>query len=614
MTAAEPPPLPPPTHRAGVSRLLGIPSYTRRAAQLVWATNRRLGLLLVLLSVLVALLPVAAAYVGKLIVDSVIAAAASQSPPDRWLALGWVGLELVLVAALTAAQRGLGVCDSLLRVELGQRVSELVLEKATTLSLTDFETPEVYDRLTRARQEAAYRPVNLVRGALSMAQGLVTLLACGALLLGFSWWIVLLLFGAALPAFIVEARFSTDAFRLFRWRSPEARRQHYYETVLGRDDHAKEVKLYGLGPLLLERHRVIFRKLYAEDRALTLKRGFWGFLLAVLSSGALYASYAWIAWDAIDSRITIGEMTMYLLIFKQAQSSISASLGAVVAMYADNLFLSTLYEFLDQPTVSTTGESGPGPKPADGIRFEHVCFTYPGEKHPALEDVTLHIPTGTKLALVGENGAGKSTLVKLLARLYSPSAGRILLDGRPLEEWDVDALHRRIGVIFQDFVRYQLQVSDNIGVGDVGAYDDEERWHEAATKADADEFVRALPDGYHTQLGRWFSRGHELSLGEWQKLALARGFMRRDADILVLDEPTASLDAEAETRVFERFGELTDQQTAIVISHRFSTVRMAARIVVLEQGRVIENGSHAELVARGGKYARLFELQAAQYR
>jgi ATP-binding cassette subfamily B protein len=594
--------------------LLGIPDYTRRAAALVWATNRRLGLLLVVLSVLVALLPVAAAYVGKLIVDGVIAAAASQSPPDRWLALGWVGLELGLVAALTAAQRALGVCDSLLRVELGQRVSELVLEKATSLSLRDFETPEVYDRLTRARQEAAYRPVNLVRGALSMAQGLVTLLACAALLLGFSWWIVLLLFGAALPAFLVEARFSTDAFRLFRWRSPEARRQHYYETVLGRDDHAKEVKLYGLGPLLLERHRAIFRKLYSEDRALTLKRGFWGFVLGVLSSGALYASYAWIAWDAIDSRITIGEMTMFLLVFKQAQSSVSATLGAVVAMYADNLFLSTLYEFLDQPTRSTGGETAPGPNPEDGIRFERVCFTYPGKEQPALDDVTLHVPTGTKLALVGENGAGKTTLVKLLTRLYSPSSGRILLDGRPLDEWDLGALHGRVGVIFQDFVRYQLRVSDNIGVGDVRAYDDEARWHEAAAQADADEFVRSLPDGYQTQLGHWFSRGHELSLGEWQKIALARGFMRRDADILVLDEPTASLDAEAETRVFQRLSELTHRQTAIIISHRFSTVRMAARIVVLEGGRVIESGSHEDLVARGGRYARLFELQAAGYR
>ena len=614
MTAAEPPPLPPPPHRAGASRLLGIPSYSRRAAELVWDTNRRLGLLLVLLSVLTALLPVAAAYVGKLIVDGVIAASASQSHSDRWLALGWVGLELVLVAALTAAQRALAVCDSLLRVELGQRVSELVLQKATALSLADFENPEVYDRLTRARQEAAYRPVNLVRGALSMAQGIVTLLGCGALLLGFSWWIVVLLLGAALPAFLVEARFSTDAFRLFRWRSPEARRQHYYETILGRDDHAKEVKLYGLGPLLLERHRAIFRKLYAEDRRLTLKRGFWGFALGVLSSAALYASYAWIAWDAIDARITIGDMTMYLLVFKQAQSSIASTLGAVVAMYADNLFLSTLYEFLDQPTPNTEGAAGPGPKPEDGIRFEQVCFTYPGEEQPALDHVSLHLAPGTKLALVGENGAGKTTLVKLLTRLHTPCSGRILLDGRPLADWDERALHARIGVIFQDFVRYQLQVSDNIGVGDVRAYDDEDRWREAARKADADPFVRALPDGYHTQLGRWFSRGHELSLGEWQKLALARGFMRRDADILVLDEPTASLDAEAEARVFQRFGELTRWQTAIVISHRFSTVRMAERIVVLQRGRVIESGSHEDLMAQGGAYARLFELQAAQYR
>lgn len=388
----------------------------------------------------------------------------------------------------------------------------------------------------------------------------------------------------------------------------------YLEIVLAREDHAKEVQLFGLGPRLLERYRRIYRRLYDEERRLAVRRDSWGLVLGLLSNVAFYAAYAWIAVSAIQGAITLGQMTMYLLVFKQGQSAVSAMLSAIGGMYEDNLYLSNLYEYLEQPPPPRPGAAREGPDPDAGLQFEHIGFTYPGADKPAVRDVTLSIRPGRSLALVGVNGSGKTTLVKLLAGLYAPDEGSIRYQGLDLSEWDPDALRERIGVIFQDFVRYQLKAGENIGVGDVRLCSDAERWRDAATKGRADEFIDDLPQAYETPLGRWFNKGQELSGGQWQRIALARAFMRSSADILVLDEPTAAMDAETEAEVFEHFRSLTRNKITILISHRFSTVRLADRIVVMDAGRIVEHGSHDELLALGGRYARLFELQARGYR
>lgn len=599
--------------RQALRQSLSVFRYSGRAIYLVWTTSRTLTIILAALTLLAGLLPAAIAYIGKLIVDGVVLSAKTGAESNISQPLLYVGLEAIAVILLAGSQRGITICQSLLRALLGQRVNVLILEKALTLDLTQFEDSEFYDKLANARREASVRPLSLVNRTFGLVQNALSLITYGVLLVNFSIWAVVVLILAAMPAFIGETKFAGEAFRLFSWRAPETRQQHYLENLLAREDFVTEVKLYQLGEMLLQRYRQLFQQLYTEDRDLTLRRGWWGYLLSLVSTAAFYIAYAWIVVEAVMGKISLGDMTMYLTVFRQGQSTFSSALTSIGGMYEDNLYLSNLYDFLEEKVPKSWGQATKGLNAQDGIRFENVWFTYPGSSQPALKNISLHLKPGEKLAIVGENGSGKTTLIKLLTRLYTPESGRILLDGLDLQEWDVDVLRRRIGVIFQNFVRYQFTVGENIGVGDVEHLEDKNRWLTAAEKGNAQPFIQQLPQSFDTQLGRWFKGGQELSGGQWQKIALARAFMRNQADILVLDEPTSAMDAQAEFDIFNQFGTLTKNQMVFLISHRFSTVRMADKITVIESGEVVEQGTHEELLADGGRYAKLFLLQAAGY-
>lgn len=593
-------------------RALGVFGYSRRAMNLVWTTSRPLTVTLAILTLVGGILPAVIAYIGQLIVDGVVTATQSANPDTRGV-LMLVGLEALVVIAVAATLRGISASQSLLRGLLGQRVNVMILEKALTLELAHFEDSEFYDKLTQARREASSRPLSLVNRTFGLVQNAISLTSYSILLFAFSPWAVVILIAAGLPSFLAEAKFSGDAFRLFRWRSPDTRMQMYLETVIAREDSVKEVKLFQLGPRLLQRYQDIFSRLFVEDRKLTIRRDTWGFFLGLVSTGTLYAAYGWIVITTIAGTITLGAMTMYLVLFRQGQSAVAAILNSVSGMYEDNLYLSNLYEYLEQPVPTRHGDAVRGPEPERGLEFENVSFTYAGAKEEALSNISLQIKPGESLALVGENGSGKTTLIKLLTRLYDPTGGRILLDGLDLQQWDVETLRQRIGVIFQDFGRYQFSVGENIGAGDVRYFDDKERWKAAAKTGLAAPFIEDMPDGYDTQLGRWFKGGRELSGGQWQKIALSRAFMRSEADILVLDEPTAAMDAAAEAEVFEHFRTASSSKMTILISHRFSTVRAAAQIVVIHQGKILERGTHESLLAEDGQYAHLFKLQARGY-
>ena len=595
-----------------LSQLKQLTIYAQRALVLVWATSPVLTVVLGVLTITAGLLPASIAYVGQWLVDSVVAAIQDQQLTEQ--VIHWLVIEAILIALLAAIQTALSICNDLLRAQLGHRVNLLILEKTQQLELAQLEDSEFYDRLTRARREASTRPLSLVKRTFGVIQNGIAIISFSGLLFAFSPWAVLVLVLGGLPAFFVEAKFAGQAFRLFRWRAPESRELIYLESVLAREDYTKEVKLFNLAPALLQRYKKVFAKIFLEDRALTIKRGWWTFGLGLVSTLALYGAYAWVVLATVASRLSLGQMTMYMLVFKQGQAAVSASLSAINGMYEDHLYLSSLYEFLEQPITQHQGRIQRGNKTDAGLEITNLSFYYPGSKNLALDHINLTLKPGTSLALVGENGSGKTTLTKLLAGLYTFDSGDIKLDGHSLNHWDRRVLQDRIGVIFQDFARYQWLVGHNIGAGEVEHFNTETRWQAAAQKGLADDFIKDLPKAYQTQLGRWFKDGRELSGGQWQKIALARAFMREKADILILDEPTAAMDAKAEAEIFQHFQKMNQEQILILISHRFSTVRQADLIAVMEQGKITELGDHQQLMALGGQYATLFELQAAAYR
>jgi ATP-binding cassette subfamily B protein len=596
--------------------LRGSFAHTPQAVRLVWQTNRGATVGLGLLTLGGALLPASQAWVGKLIVDGVVAAIRGGADPERIKTVFvYLLIELGLFLLSTALNHARRLIQQLIQLQLANRIRADIIRKALTLDLAFFEHPDFYDRLQNARREGGYKPVDLINDTFQIVQNTITLISFAVLLLRFSPWLVVILLLTSIPAFVAETRFSEQGFRLLTRRAPETRQINYLARLLTEDSAAKEIKLFNLGETLLTRYVTLFEKFFQEDKSLALRRAIVGFSLGLIATLGFYGSYAWIVWYTLQGKISLGDMTLYLSIFRQGQSTFQSILSAVGSIYENNLFMANFFDFLSlEPQMAV---AAPPQRPAaplrSGIEFRGVGFRYPESDEWALRDINLTIRAGEKIALVGHNGAGKTTLIKLLSRLYDPTEGTIRIDGVDIRALDPLDLRQRIGVIFQDFVRYHLPAKENIGFGQIEALDSFERIVESARKSGAHAIIEDLPDGYETMLGRWFRAGHELSMGQWQKIALARAFMR-NADILVLDEPTASVDAQTEYEIFRQFQKLTEGKMAILISHRFSTVRMADRIVVIEEGRIAETGNHHELLRREGIYARLFGMQAEGYR
>jgi ATP-binding cassette subfamily B protein len=591
-------------------------THTPQAVRFVWRTNRWATVGLGLLTLCGALLPASQAWVGKLIVDGVVASIQTDQDAEQVRKVFiYLLLELGLFLLSAAFNHGRRLIQQLIQLQLANRIRAEIIGKALTLDLAYFEDSDFYDRLQNARREGGYKPVELINDTFLIVQNSITLISFALLMLRFSPWLVVVLLATGIPSFIAETRYSERGFRLLTRRAPETRQVNYLSRLLTEDTAAKEIKLFNLGGTLLNRYTTLFDKFFEEDKSLALRRATTGFSLGLIATLGFYGSYAWIVWYTVQNKISLGDMTLYLAIFRQGQSTFQSILSALGNIYENNLFMANFFEFLClEPRMKVTGHTRKLSVPLrGGIEFREIGFRYPDSEEWALRGVNLTIRPGEKIALVGHNGAGKTTLIKLLSRLYDPTEGSILIDGIDIRDLDPLELQQRIGVIFQDFVRYHLPVRENIGFGQIDALDDVERIAAAARKSGAHAVVEELPDGYETMLGRWFHDGHELSLGQWQKIALARAFMR-DAEILVLDEPTASVDARTEYEIFQNFKALTEGKMAILISHRFSTVRMADRIAVIQEGRIAELGTHDELLRREGTYAELFSMQAEGYR
>ncbi|MBN8729459.1 MAG: ABC transporter ATP-binding protein [Acidobacteria bacterium] len=588
---------------------------------MVWATSPALVSASLALRLCRAAVPLAMLWVGKLIVDGVVRllGAGNGDPGSIYLL---VGLEFGLAIVGDWLGRGVAMCDSLLSDRFTNEISVRLIRHAATLDLVHFEDPEFYDTMERARRQTAGR-MGLLAGLFGIAQDLVTLATLSAGLLVFAPWLLPLLTVAVIPSFIGESHFAGLAYSLFyRW-TPERRELDYVRMLGASGQTAKEVKLFGLGDYLAERYRVLSERFLGEHRRLAVRRATTGGLLNVLGTGGYYAAYLYIIRGTLSGGFSVGDLTFLAGSFARSRGLIEELFRRVNEVSEQALYLQDLYDFFAmRPKVEAPPEGKtwlPAPRPiSEGFEFRGVSFAYPGSGKTALRDVSLRLEPGQRIALIGENGAGKTTLVKLLARLYEPTEGEILLDGKLLREYDPARLRAEIGVIFQDYVRYDMKVWENIGLGRVESLEDRERIAASARSSQAEPVIEGLPKGYDTMLGRRFEGGSDLSAGQWQKIALARAYMR-DAQLLILDEPTASLDARAEYEVFRRFADLTAGKMAVLISHRFSTVRMADRIYVLGAGgpgggTVVESGSHDELVRQGGRYAELFELQAAGYR
>lgn len=580
---------------------------------MVWETSPALVMASVVMRLFRALIPLATLWIAKLIIDGIVAIITTRhGDPGRIWKL--VALELALAVISDVLGRLNALCDSLLGDRFINNVSVRLMRHAAELDLVSFEDPVFYDKLERARRQTTGR-LGLLAALLNIGQDTVSLVSLSVGLIVFSPWLMVLLVAAVLPSFLGETHFTSLAYSvLYKW-TPQRRELDYLRMLGASNQSAKEIKIFGLGNYLADRYRGIADKVFAENQSLAVRRAGYGSLLNLLSTGGYYGAYAVVLARTLAGALSLGAFTFLTRAFASSRGYIEKILSSFSDVSEQALYLQDLFEFFDmKPSIRSSPESLPAPRPIRvGFEFQNVSFAYPGADRLVVKGINFRLEPSEKIALVGQNGAGKTTVVKLLARLYDPTAGRILLDGTDLREYSVEDLRREIGVIFQDYLRYDLEIRENIGFGKIDDLGDRARIERAARKSLASDVIDRVPKGLDQIVGRRFEGGVDLSGGEWQKIALARAYMR-DAQLLILDEPTATLDARAEYEVFLRFADLTRGRMSVLISHRFSTVRMADRILVLANGEVEEQGTHRDLVDRGGHYAELFELQAAGYR